>query len=341
MKMIRALTRYGPRAAATRVRLLQFAPLLEAAGYGVRLEPLFDDALLDRLDRGRRADPVAVARGYARRLAALRRPADLVWVQYELLPFLPLERLAAGLRAPLIVDYDDAIFHRYDCHIALRDKLTPLWRAAAAVTVGNPYLAARIAPHARETMLLPSVVDTDVWRPGPRAPQNRPRIGWMGSPTTFAHVAPLLPLLGRLVAEGIAEVRLVGAPAGAEVPPGVEAVPWRPESEVAEVQAFDIGIMPLPDSPFERGKCGYKLIQAMACARPVVASPVGVNAKLVTPDVGLLATSGAEWEAALRDLLGDPARRERLGAEGRARVEAAWSLRIHGPRLVDLVHRFA
>jgi hypothetical protein len=117
---------------------------------------------------------------------------------------------------------------------------------------------------------------------------------------------------------------------------------WSEDSEVAMIQSMDIGIMPLTDSPWARGKCGYKLIQYMACGLPVVASPVGVNADIVEHGVnGFLATTEDEWRQALTTLLRDPDLRRRMGAAGRRKVETDYSLQVWGPRVAAIFHEIA
>ncbi|MCF6236000.1 MAG: glycosyltransferase family 4 protein, partial [Gammaproteobacteria bacterium] len=118
----------------------------------------------------------------------------------------------------------------------------------------------------------------------------------------------------------------------------IEVRPWSEESEVQLIQKFDIGIMPLEDSPWERGKCGYKLIQYMACGLPVVASPVGVNKKIVDHEVsGFLAHNLNEWEQMLGYLLNDQNLRQRMGEKGRSSVESWYSTHIQAPRLEKLM----
>ena len=118
----------------------------------------------------------------------------------------------------------------------------------------------------------------------------------------------------------------------------MESVPWTEQTEVASVASFDIGIMPLVDESFERGKCGYKLIQYMACGLPVVASPVGVNRQIVEHGVnGFLAETPAQWEQALHTLLADAGLRQRMGSAGRRKVEAQYCLQVTGPKLASLL----
>jgi glycosyltransferase involved in cell wall biosynthesis len=129
----------------------------------------------------------------------------------------------------------------------------------------------------------------------------------------------------------------MGADSQLEFGVPMEPHAWSEASEAQWLASVDIGIMPLPDEPFERGKCGYKLIQYMAAGKPVIASPVGFNRELVTPDVGLLARDAADWLAALRQLGTDVARRQQMGQAGRALVERSYSLQAVAPHVVDLL----
>jgi len=344
---ILALTKYGPLAASTRQRFLQYKPFLAAHGVTLDIEPLLGDDRLAQVDGragGRRKNLLGLAGLYRKRLAALRRARDydLLWVQYELFPYLPglFERLAGRARVPVVVDYDDAIFHLYDRHrrgpvrALLGRKLEPLLRRAAACICGNDYLldyARRFCP---ASVLIPTVVDTDSYRPA-EAPPAVPRVGWIGTPTNWQNVMPLLPAILPEIERHGGELRAIGAGAGAQPAPGLVLADWREPEEMAELQAMSVGIMPLLDAPFQRGKCGYKLIQYMACGVPVIASPVGVNASIVNDrGAGLIAESPAEWVAALDRLLSDEGLRADMGAAGRATVEEKFSLAAHQPRLL-------
>lgn len=207
-------------------------------------------------------------------------------------------------------------------------------RSAALAICGNAYLQSYAAQHCRSTIVIPTVVDTTIYVPRD-APPGRPAVGWIGSPSTWAYVAPYLPRLLPLLAETGTRFIAVGAGPAAENIPGIEAREWSEASEIADIQDMSIGIMPLPDAPWARGKCGYKLIQYMACGLPTVASPVGVNAEIVTDGVtGLLPRTEDEWLASLRHLLGDPDSRALMGAAGRKRAVAHYSLASQAPRLL-------
>jgi glycosyltransferase involved in cell wall biosynthesis len=340
------LTRYGELGASSRVRFGQYLqPLARALPrLSVERQALLDDTYLQR-KYARRPVLAAALRGYARRARSLlwRRPPDLWWVEKELWPYAPARlELALLRRRPYVLDLDDAIFHNYDRHPlrAVRAlyarKIDRLMRGAALVTAGNGYLAARARDAGAPWVeVLPTVVDLDRYPQCARGPASEVlTVGWIGSPATVHYLdalaSPLRRLSGerrlRLCVVGGGEVRLTGVE--------VETVAWSPQSESRAIARFDIGVMPLADSPWERGKCGYKLIQYMACGVPVVASPVGVNASLVSEgENGYLAADDDAWYVALARLGSDPTLRAALGAAGRRRVEREYCVQVTAPRL--------
>ena len=168
-----------------------------------------------------------------------------------------------------------------------------------------------------------------------------PCVGWIGQRATADFLRPLAPLFEQLRKQGKGRFTAIGIDAQQLGLP-MASVPWSEDTEVASLQALDVGIMPLRDEPFERGKCGYKLIQYMACGLPVVASPVGVNRQIVEHGVnGFLAETPAEWAEALQTLLADPALRQRMGQAGRQKVEQQYSLQVTGPKLASLLMKAA
>lgn len=352
MKVL-ALTKYDARAASTRQRFVQHVPHLSAHGIEVEISPLLGDAYLRKLAQGVSTSRAAILPRYlsrARRL--LRKDFDLLWVQYDVFPYLPglFDRLAGFGGKPIVCDFDDAIFHLYDQHKRalvrglLGRKLAPLLSRAAACICGNAYLQAYASQYCANSVVIPTVVDTARYLPAPHPAgrEAKPVVGWIGSPSTWANVEPLLPTILPLLAELNAEFHVVGAGPAARGIAGVTAIEWSEESEIAAVQAMDIGIMPLLDRPFQRGKCGYKLIQYMACGLPVIASPVGVNRTIVDDEAtGLLADGPGDWARALRRLIADPELRRRMGAEGRRRAVADYSLASQQGALLETLRAAA
>ncbi|MCR6496047.1 glycosyltransferase family 4 protein [Thermomonas sp. S9] len=347
---LQALTRYGRMGASSRLRMMQFAPALARHGIDVRFDCLLDDRYLGGLYRGAsRFD--AVVRAYTRRLrdGFRSRNADVIWLEKEALPWVPafIEAKLIPASVPIVSDYDDAIFHRYDQHESaivrrlLGKKIDQVMARSALVMAGNRYLADRaLAAGAQRVEVIPTVVDSASYQMRPQADARQlPVIGWIGTPSTWnEYMAPMLPLLTDVAARQGARLLVVGA--GRTVAPHalIDSLPWSEESEVARIQQMDIGLMPLTDTPWARGKCGYKLIQYMACGLPVVASPVGVNCEIVEHGVnGFLASTDAEWRDAVGTLAGDAGLRFRMGAAGRRRVETQYSLQAWEDRIVELL----
>jgi glycosyltransferase involved in cell wall biosynthesis len=314
---------------------------------------MFSDRYLATLYRTGRRSPPEVALAIGRRLCDTWRAGryDAVWLEKELFPWLPgvVESALAAAGTPYVVDYDDAIFHQYDGHRLasvrrlLGAKLTPLVRKSSAVTAGNLYLAdwaKRVG--ASRVEIVPTVVDHRRYlfpAQPPRAGREL-RIGWIGTPVTthylwqirgpLRQLARRIPL--RLITVGAAPVPGYGVP--------VEQRDWRWDREAADIASFDIGIMPLRDSPFEQGKCGYKLLQYLACGKPVVASPVGVNVDILAGGgVGRLASDDAQWSGALEELAASAGLRTQMGVNGQRLVQQRYSVEAVAPRVVDLLQR--
>ncbi|MRR54709.1 MAG: glycosyltransferase [Deltaproteobacteria bacterium] len=351
------LSRYDRLGASSRIRLYQYFRYLEAHDVEVKASPLLGDDFLKLSYAGQGIPKRIVAYAYIRRAtevikAVLTSEYDLIWLEKELFPFLPAwgEALLDLLKMPYVVDYDDAVFHSYDHHrnvivrSLLGGKIERVMRGAAMVIAGNNYLANRARrAGARRVEYLPSVVDLDLYLEQPPPRGKCFTIGWIGSPTTARHHLTIIENMladfcrdgaSRVIAVGSGDLNLPGVP--------LEVRPWSEESEVSDIRSFDVGIMPLPDNPWERGKCGFKLIQCMACGLPVVASPVGVNRRIVEHGVnGFLASTAEEWTAALTELRDNEELRIVMGKSARRKVEKEYSLQEASPRLLALLRSVA
>jgi glycosyltransferase involved in cell wall biosynthesis len=333
---ILGLALYGPLAASTRYRLGQYVPSLAASGLEVDIRSLLGDDYLRRRFAGERIGAALLLKSVAHRLKELltQQSYDAAVVHCELMPLLPAALESALLRIPYVYDFDDAFYLKYGSgKLAplLGNKFDQMMRKAVAVTAGSRVLAEYATRHNARTHLLPTVVDTDRYLPAHRAPDGLFTIGWVGSPSTAEYLAQLVAPLSHIGREGPVRLVIIGAPAPAV--PGVEviALPWSEADEVRLINTFDVGIMPLTDNPWARGKCAFKLIQYMACGVPGIASPVGANNDVLTPECGILASSAVEWANAFRTLRDQPALRRAMGEASRARVEEHYSLRRTAP----------
>lgn len=337
------------------MRTWQYLPVLGKSGVHMQVQALFDsNSLIERYRSGGYSLTVLI-RCYVRRIVILlqRKRFDLLWIEKEALPWCPywFERLLLG-KTPYVLDYDDAVFHNYDHHrlkflsVIFGRKLDKLMAGAALVVCGNSYLAQRAQlAGSPKVVILPTVIDSARY-PFPLPKQGVgidgvPRIVWIGSPSTTRYLEILSDPLRVLAKNFPFVLRVIGGEF--RLPDvQVECFPWSEESEAMLISDCAIGVMPLVDSPWERGKCGYKLIQYMACGLPVVASPVGANVDIVQSNRnGFLAEGADEWISSLSCLLGDSSLRLKMGIEGRKDVEEKYCLEVTAPKLENYLRRAA
>jgi glycosyltransferase involved in cell wall biosynthesis len=334
-----------------RFRIEQWEPYLRAQGAQLEYSPFMTPSLATLLKRRgatlRKA--VAVLEAMRRRyLEALRASRfDLVYVFREdalLGPALPA-RLLVARGVPFVYDFDDAVWIRYRSpanpgfsRLRWPSKTATYCRHARLVLAGNPQLRQYAERVGGRATVVPTTIDT-VRYGVPDRPANRvPIIGWTGSYSTEPYLETIRPALEdlakrhryKLVVVGGGAFRLEGVP--------VEHRPWRAEREVQDLEDLDVGLMPLPDSPWERGKCGLKALQYMALGVPAVVSPVGVNSDIVVHGrTGYLAATIADWVESLSTLMSSQELRREIGLAARGVVEREYSAAVHGPRVARLL----
>lgn len=336
--------RGGP---ASRFRVEQFVPLLERAGWQVSLRTQRPARPWDSPYRGVVG---ALHRRVRMRLRERRRRRDIraasafdvVLLNRDLLGGRASFEDELFRRNPRVVfDFDDAIYlGEKAAHVA------GICARAAWVTAGNDQLAGFARRHTDRVTVLPTVVDCEAYvvRRDHERPGRRVRVGWLGSDRSIAEtLVPSLDMLGRLRDELGFELVVVSKPK--PVLPATlgpwQFVEWSPATETRIAELFDVGIMPLVDEPYERGKCGLKLLQYMAAGLPAIASPVGVNEQLLAEGRGLLASDERAWRAALAALVANADERRALGEAGRAFVEREYSLSRWFPVLEEILDRVA
>lgn len=340
------------RVGSQRYRIEQWAPRLRAAGIELTIAPFFSNRMMDVLyQRGHVLLKVReTIAGYIRRTAQRRVIArHVALVHREAFPVGPswLDQRLVG-KAPFVYDFDDAIFlpstsasNRWIGALKNPAKTARLCRAATHVTPGNEYLAEYARRHSSSVTVIPTTIDTDEYVCRPRAPNARPVVGWTGSATTVPYLMALQAPLRALRRRVPFELRVIGAEVSM---PGLDVacVPWRAATEVEDLRPLDVGLMPLPDDPWTRGKCGFKALQYMALGIPPVVSPVGVNPDIVHDGHnGFLACSDAEWIEKISALLASPDRRAAFGVAARQTVEQRYSARVHAPRVAAILRAAA
>ena len=341
------------RAPGQRFRIEQWAPLLAKDGVTVDIAPFLDPGAMDVIHLGGRlaTKVIGVLDGYGRRAADLKRLAsyDVAYVYREAALGRPAwieGKIAKTL--PVVYDFDDAIYlpatSAANARLAfLKDpgKAAKLCALATHVTVGNDHLAAWARKHNDRVTVVPSTIDTDLYQPKTRQTSQRLVIGWTGSATTVPYLGEVLPALRRLKKTLDFELRIIGATVH-DADLDVRNLRWNEATEADDLGALDIGLMPLSDDEWSRGKCAMKALQYMALGIPPVVSPVGANAAVVRDgENGLHATTEDDWVTALERLGRDAALRARLGSNARRTVEGGYSARVQAPRMAEVMRAAA
>jgi glycosyltransferase involved in cell wall biosynthesis len=345
MMNVLGLSLYGSQAASARYRLIQYQEGLKAYGIALSVQTLLGNKYISRRFSGKKYSLAEIARDYYNRYLVLlhQKQYDLAIVNVEMFPLLPGLIESRVLSIPYIYDFDDAFFLKYRSsrfrYVSplLRNKFTPVISKAAAVTAGNRYLFDHARRLNARTFYLPTVVPTDRYRHAPVRRDNIYTVGWIGSPSTSIYLSELVEPLAELARD--APIRFVVIGGRCPEIPGVEVVHarWSEDTEVSLINTFDVGVMPLFDDDWSKGKCAFKLIQYMACGVPVVASPVGANLDVVDTTCGRFASDSKAWRDALRQFRDDIALRQATGEAGRTRVEERYSLSAALPTLVGVI----
>lgn len=343
------LTKYDSLGASSRMRMLQYIPSLEEEGIQVTTSPLFSNTYIEELQNNqRKIFKIFVA--YLSRIKSLIlfRDFDLLWIEKECFPWVPawIEKIFLPKKIPFIIDFDDAVFHVYDLHASkiikycLGQKHSSLIKGAASVTVGNEYLFNYARNHFKDKItIIPTVVDLNKYQKKTYLrDQNQEKIivGWIGQQSTAYNLKPLEIIFNELADNQNIEFIAIGIDAVKE---GIsmKSVQWTSETEVEELSNFSIGIMPLNDGLFEKGKCGFKLIQYMALGIPVIASPVGVNSEIVAHNEnGFLVQNLDEWREALTALINNPSLRNQMGRAGQNLIKEKYCIEVTQQILVQL-----
>jgi glycosyltransferase involved in cell wall biosynthesis len=344
------------KAPSQRFRFEQYLDILTAHGHQYRLAPFLSDATWRILYQPGLAlqKGLGILGGFGRRLGhVLAAPAyDFVFVHREAAPLGPPVfewLLTKVLRKRVIYDFDDAIWlantseaNRIAAGLKFHQKVASICRWAYKNSCGNSYLATYARQYNPQAIVNPTTIDTvhlhnqvrDQLGSGPLV------IGWTGTHSTLKYLHPIVPVLAQLEAEGLEfEFRVISnQPPEFDQPlRSLRFVPWQKATEIPDLLTFHVGLMPLEDDPWAKGKCAFKALQYMALGIPALVSPVGMNTEVVQDDYnGYICRTPADWHQRLRQLLLDAAHRQSLGKAARATIEQHYSVLANTANFLNL-----
>lgn len=330
------------RSPSQRFRFEQYIDFLERNGFECKHFYLIGEKE-DKIfySNGKFAHKVRIVLGFYLKLFRLLRAEkhiDICFIQREafVLGTTFFERKFSK-RAKMIFDFDDSIWlqnvsdaNKKFVFLKNANKTVDLIRISDLVFAGNQYLADFASKHNQNVVIVPTTIDTTEYSPveGKKA-NGKITIGWSGSITTIQHFNYALPVLRKIKDKygDRVEIKVIGDGNYVNKELGIQGLPWRKETEIEELCSFDIGIMPLPDDEWAKGKCGLKGLQYMALAIPTIMSPVGVNTEIIQDgENGFLAAGEEEWISKISALIEDKELRESMGSKGRETVVNEFSV---------------
>lgn len=346
---ILGLSLFGRKGASSRYRLYQYIPLLELKGIQITVYPLINDRAYDVFMGNKQFNPILkpflrfllVSSAMVKRFSHILKAGsyDAVYIQKDVLPSFYLFILKR-LNKSIIFDLDDALYENHatvkpsmfsldNIFFRIRkNNLNKILLSAKAVTVTVPYLAEYVKTYNENVHVITGPIDCSAYRPVPRRNHDKTVIGWIGSPVTVKYVKDILPVLTELQKKyPDIEIHIVGSNPFDAGDLKIKFFDWFEEKEIGLLSQFDIGIMPLTDDKWSKGKGGLKILQYFAMGIPVVCSPVGINEELVTDGTnGYHAHTSDEWVDRLGKLIENKPLREEFGKAGRKTVEEKFDL---------------
>lgn len=347
-------TPYPTEGASNRYRVEQYLPSLDSAGIKYNLRPFWNSAAYNLLYRRGHY----LKKAYYFILGTFSRiwdlgfifKYDIVFIHREAYPVggAFFETILSFLKIPFIFDFDDAIFlptsslaNNFIERFKKPEKIASIIKRSRHVIVGNNYLADFALCYNRSVSVIPTPIDTDKYHPDDKGHNDKVVIGWTGSITTLDFLNMLKNAFIYLSERfSYIEVKTIGGNFSIKGFTNIIYKPWSLKEEIEDLKTFDIGIMPMPDNEWTKGKCGFKAILYMSMGIPCVSSPVGITREIVSDGInGFLANTEDEWIRNLSLLIENPGLREKMGLAGRKTIEERFSLKVNAPKILELLQK--
>jgi len=339
----------GNEAPSQRFRFEQYFDILEKNGVHIHHAPFFSlSAWLTLYKDGKSLQKAGyILIGFIKRLTILLKLKNYnyIFIHREVSPVGPpfYEWLLTKIfKKKIIYDFDDAIWLKDPDECYLKSWLKCKWKVAKIcrwsykVSAGNAYLANYAIQFNSNVIINPTTIDTDLHRPLPVV-NDKLTIGWTGTHSTLQYLETVISILKELKAEYDFNFLIIANKKPRLGFNSFQYMQWKKSTEIEDLNKIDIGIMPLSDDPWSKGKCGFKALQYMALEKPALVSPVGVNKNIVTHEVnGFHCNSPLEWEERIRFLLENHSERRKMGIEGRKTVKKYYSIKSNEDNFLSL-----
>ena len=343
---------YPHEGASNRFRIEQYLPYLKREDIEFTLHPFWNSAAFKVLyERGNYFKKIFFfLLGLGSRFLDIfqMHKYDIVFIHREAFPLgnCFFESVPGFFKKPIIFDFDDAIFLPFSSpqnnfieKFKKPEKVATILKLSDRVIAGNDYLAEFALRYNRNVSVISTPVESDKFYPIAGDAQERVVIGWIGSVTTSDFLNGMKGVFIALSKKySNVEFKIVGGNLSIGNLPNITSKPWVLEQEVGNLRSFDIGIMPMPDNEWTRGKCGFKAILYMSMGIPSVCSPVGMNREIITDGVnGFLAAGEGQWIEKLSSLIEDPGLRRKMGLAARKTVEEKYSVKVNAPKFLKVI----
>jgi len=342
-------TKYSFNGASSRYRTFQYIDIFNNEGANCKIYTLFNQNYLDALYNNKRIKKILYAS-----VSILKRilnvifipKCDLCIIEKELIPYFPplLEKFLKIKNIPFILDYDDAIFINYKknktINFLLKNKISSIIRMSEGVMAGSPYLFDYCKKYNDNSIFIPTSINFKKYDNITIPSSDKLSIGWIGTPSTSNYIIQILPSLLKIINKYKCDVHLIGFDKNIKNKflnnKNIKIIKWEYETELIELSKIDIGLMPLLNTDWCKGKCALKIIQYLALGIPVVVSPIGANKNIVNNGKnGFFAIDEKDWFNKISTLIEDKQQRILLGKNGKNQIKDFYDTKINSIKIVN------
>jgi glycosyltransferase involved in cell wall biosynthesis len=352
-------SKYTQKGPSSRYRIFQYLPFYLFEKINIEVNPLLGDDYIENLYNQKSFSKIKILKWYLQRVIRILKlkKDDLVYIEYEFFPYFPAFfewYLVKIKKIKYIVDYDDAIFHSYDNNskwiikLLFSNKISKVIKYSKHVITGSPYLTCYAKKNNKNVTEIPTSIDFDIYNvesdKNKEDGDNVLKIGWIGSKTTSKNIIAIIPALLLIASKYEVKLFLLGFDKTLlHLLEGIDYryMVWTKETEIEDIKSFDVGIMPLDDTLFNKGKCGFKLIQYMACSLPTISSSLEANVKINRNKKNLHADTNQEWIHAFEKIIKSKNEYITIGKENKMIIEKEYSIQSNAKMYIKIFKKLS